>query len=241
MRRVAADRFVERPVPAVWPETIPAVGQVLREGLELGACTVLVGENGSGKSTIVEAVAMAFGLNAEGGSTGAQHRTYASESALADWLMLERGAGAAKWGYFIRAETMHGLFSYLEGTRSESAWSRDPNFHHLSHGESFVALLGTRRFSGEGFFVMDEPEAGLSFQAQLHLVAELAAMAQRSRTQVLIATHSPVIASIPGARLLQLDRHGIRETAWEDLEAVTNLRRFLDDPRRYLRHVLDPW
>ena len=70
-------------MPAVWPETIPAVGQVLREGLELGACTVLVGENGSGKSTIVEAVAMAFGLNAEGGSTGAQHRTYASESALA--------------------------------------------------------------------------------------------------------------------------------------------------------------
>lgn len=241
VRRVAPDRYAVRPDPAVWPETIPAVGQLLREGVDLGACTVLVGENGSGKSTIVEAIAMVFGLNAEGGSTGAQHQTYASESPLAEWLMLERGAGAAKWGYFVRAETMHGLFSYLEGNRSESPGSSDPNFHHLSHGESFVALLGTRRFSGEGFFVMDEPEAGLSFQAQLHLVAELTAMAQRPRTQVLIATHSPVIASIPGARLLQLDRHGIHETAWEDLEAVTNQRRFLDDPRRYLRHVLDPW
>lgn len=222
-----------------WPLTIPAVGQVARQGLDLADCTILVGDNGSGKSTLVEAIATAYGLNPEGGSTGAQHRTFASESDLGDWLTLERGAGSSKWGYFVRAETMHGLFTYLSSTRSESPWSRDPEFHTLSHGESFVALLGSSRFGKDGFFVMDEPEAGLSFQAQLHLVAELADMARRPRAQVLIATHSPVVASIPGARILELGAHGIRESTWQDLDVVDHYRRFLGGPRQYLRHVLD--
>ena len=222
-----------------WPATIPAVAQLLREGLELTDCTIFVGPNGSGKSTIIEAVATAYGLNPEGGSTGAQHRTQASESPLHEWLRLTRGAGSSKWGYFVRAETMHGLFTYLSATRSESRWSRDPEFHALSHGESFVALLGSSRFGKDGFFVMDEPEAGLSFEAQLHLVAELADMARRPRAQVLIATHSPVIAAIPNALLLELGPHGIRETRWTELEVVDHYRRFLAEPRRYLRHVVD--
>jgi predicted ATPase len=224
---------------APWPVCVPAVAQLLREGLDLTDCTVLVGPNGSGKSTIIEAVAAAYGLNPEGGSTGARHRTHPSESPLHEWLRLTRGAGSSKWGYFVRAETMHGLFTYLSATRSESRWSRDPEFHALSHGESFVALLGSSRFGKDGFFVMDEPEAGLSFEAQLHLVAELAGMARRPKAQVLIATHSPVIASIPNARLLELGPHGIRQTRWADLEVVGHYRRFLDDPRRYLRHVVD--
>jgi len=243
VRRVEASRYAAPPANAdgspVWPVTIPSVGQLLAEGLDLTECTVLVGPNGSGKSTIVEAVAAAYGLNPEGGSTGARHQTFASESPLADWLTLVRGAGASKWGYFVRAETMHGLFSYLSASRSQSPWSRDPEFHALSHGESFVALLGSSRFGNDGFFVMDEPEAGPSFEAQLHLVAELADMARRPKAQVLVATHSPVIASIPNARLLELGPHGIRETRWQDLEVVGHYRRFLEDPRRYLRHVVD--
>ncbi len=222
-----------------WPASLPSVAQLLRDGLDLTDCTVLVGPNGSGKSTIVEAVATAYGLNPEGGSTGAQHQTFPSESPLADWLQLVRGVGASKWGYFVRAETMHGLFSYLSASRGDSPWSRDPEFHGLSHGESFVALLGTSRFARDGFFVLDEPEAGLSFEAQLHLVAELADMAARPKAQVLLATHSPVLAAIPGARIVELGEHGLRETRWEDLEVVGHYRRFLDDPRRYLRHVLE--
>ena len=115
----------------------------------------------------------------------------------------------------------------------------DPTFHAMSHGESFVSLLGTRRFRGEGLFVMDEPEAGLSFTAQLHLVAELTEMARRPRTQVVLATHSPVLAAIPGALVLELGEHGIRSTTWDDLEVVTHHRSFLAEPRRYLRHVID--
>ncbi len=239
VRRVERSRYAEVPVgadgEALWPVTIPAVADLLDRGVDLGRCTVLVGENGSGKSTLVEAIAMAYGLNAEGGSTGARHRTHDSESPLHDWLLLVRGAGAPKWGYFVRAETMHGLFTWLDTNPGPT----DPAFHALSHGESFVALLGTRRFSGEGLFVMDEPEAGLSFQAQLHLLAVLTEMARRPRTQVLIATHSPVLAAIPGASILELGDHGIRECAWADLEVVGHHRRFLEAPGRYLRHVLD--
>jgi predicted ATPase len=149
---------------ATWPATIPAVGQVLRDGLDLGRATVLVGENGSGKSTLVEGIALAFGLSPEGGSTGARHTTRASESALHASLTLERGPGGSRWGYFLRAETMHGLFTYLE---TNPGRGRDPALHELSHGESFLAMLQTGRFAADGFFVMDEPEAGLSFTAQL--------------------------------------------------------------------------
>lgn len=220
-----------------WPATVAPVRQLLDEGLDLGALTILVGENGTGKSTIVEGIAIAYGLSPEGGSTGAMHSTRPSESPLGGSLQLTRGAGASRWGYFLRAETMHGLFSYLENNPSHR--QRDePTFHELSHGESFLAMLTTRRFLDPGFFVLDEPEAGLSFTAQLALVGQLAELATDARTQVLLATHSPVLAAVPGATLLQLDDSGITPTRWEDLDVVDHYRRFLDAPDRYLRHLL---
>ena len=122
---------------AVWPATLPPVAHLLDRPLELGPATVFVGENGSGKSTIVEALALAFGLGAEGGSTGARHTTRATESRLWDHLQLVRNAGASKRGYFLRAETMHGLYTYLE----ELDGSPDTDLHDRSHGEGFLAVL----------------------------------------------------------------------------------------------------
>src|SRR5689334_22357428 len=111
-----------------WPATVPAVAQVLREGLTLDpGVTFLVGENGSGKSTLVEAVAMAFGLSPEGGSTQGHHRTRESESALVQALRLQRGLGSPRWGFFLRAETMHGWYTFVEGNRPPD--SREPRFH----------------------------------------------------------------------------------------------------------------
>ena len=221
-----------------WPATLAPVAQLLRDGLDLGPATVLVGENGTGKSTIVEAIAMAFGLGAEGGSTGARNRTWNSESPLHESLALVRGAGASRWGYFVRAETMHGLFTYLGG-EAASDRTKDPDFHALSHGESFLALLSSKRFNGDGFFVMDEPEAGLSFQAQLALVGSLAGLASQRGTQVVVATHSPIIASLPGATILELDDDGFHESAWADLAVVDHYLRYLEAPERYLRHLVD--
>jgi predicted ATPase len=99
-------------------------------------------------------------------------------------------------------------------------------------------LLATNRFAGEGFFVMDEPEAGLAFEAQLALVGQLAQLVRRRGAQVLVATHSPVIAALPGARILQLDGGGLEPVEWADLAVVDHYRRFLAAPQRYLRHVV---
>ncbi|WP_235027414.1 AAA family ATPase [Dietzia psychralcaliphila] len=216
-----------------WPYSVPAVGDLVRDGFELDDLTVLVGENGSGKSTIVEAVAMAFGLNAEGGSTGARNATWASESPLHEALRLVRGGGAPRWGYFVRAETMHGLFTYLQSS------GPGQNFHARSHGEAFWDLVDSSRFSGGGLFVLDEPEAGLSFDAQLRLVALLLELADRRGAQVLMATHSPILASVPGAVVYELSDDGMHRSRWENLAMVDHHRRYLAAPELYLRHLLE--
>jgi predicted ATPase len=221
---------------ATWPTSIPAVAQVLREGMELDAgVTFLVGENGSGKSTLVEGVAIAYGLSAEGGSRQARHTTRPTESPLSEWLRLQRGVGANRWGFFLRAETMHSFYTYLEANPS----TRGPDiaFHEMSHGESFLALLESR-FDEPGFYCLDEPEAALSFASTLALIAVLQRIVDQGG-QVLCATHSPVLAALPGARILEVGEWGIRPAVWEDLELVNHWRSFLDSPPRYLRHLLE--
>ena len=220
-----------------YPASIPAVAQVLGDGLDLPpGVTFLVGENGSGKSTIVEAVATAFGMSSEGGSTHSQHSTRPTESSLGTALQIVRGVGASRWGFFLRAETMHGWYSYMESLHTEvdDPPDPDPRFHEMSHGESFLAVLESR-FSGKGFFCLDEPEAALSFSSTLGLIAILQRVVQR-QGQVLCATHSPVLAALPGARILEVGEWGLRETSWAELELVDHWRRFLEVPQAYLRH-----
>lgn len=230
VRRVMPNEYAER---GRWPATIPAVAQLLDEGMELAEeVTLLVGENGTGKSTIVEAVAMAFGLNPEGGSSGARHTTRESESDLWKWVRLERSAGAPRWGFFLRAETMHGFYSYLEGHPG----ARDPDFHELSHGESFLEILRTR-FDAPGLYCLDEPEAALSFSAQLALIGTMYELAQGG-AQLLCATHSPLLAALPGATILEVGPWGMRRSTYEDLELVGHWKAYLAEPMRYLRHVL---
>ena len=124
--------------PKAWPGSLPPVRQILQDGLELGRITVLTGDNGAGKSTLVEAIAGAYGLNPEGGGTGAMHATRATESVLAEHQQLVRGAGAPRSGFFLRAETMHALFTYYEEIGVGGM------MHERSHGESFLALVGER-------------------------------------------------------------------------------------------------
>lgn len=234
VRRVVADESAPEDRRA-WPASVPAVAQVLDEGLELApGVTLLVGENGSGKSTLVEAVAMAFGLAAEGGTRNVQEGTRATESPLHGWIRLERSPGAPRWGFFLRAETMHGYFTRQESFSTEN----DPQFHEMSHGESFLEVLRTR-FDSPGLYCLDEPEAALSFSAQIALVGTLHDLASAG-AQVLCATHSPLLAAMPGARILEIGPWGVREVAWEELELVAHWRRYLEHPMRYLRHVIDP-
>jgi predicted ATPase len=220
-----------------WPTTLPAVAQVLREGLEIGdGVTFVVGENGSGKSTLLEAIAGAFGLALEGGTRNTMHATYGSESDLHTWLSVARGAGSSRWGYFLRAETMHGYLTYLDSGARDPRY--DPWFHEMSHGESTLQII--RKYLGSpGFYCLDEPETALSFTSTLTLVATLQELASTEGAQVLCATHSPLITALPGATILEVGEWGIRETTWDDLVLVANWRSYLTDPQRYLRHILD--
>ncbi|MEV0788842.1 AAA family ATPase [Kribbella sp. NPDC050459] len=234
VRRVAAAEGIR--LSGRWPHTIPAVRQLLTDGLDLDAgVSFLVGENGAGKSTLVEAIAVAFGLSPEGGSTGARLTTRATESSLADDLQVTRGVGAKRAGFFLRAETMHGFYTYLEQNPKTSG-PPDPVFHELSHGESFLTLINDR-FTRQGFYCLDEPESALSFSSSLAVVGVLQRLAE-SGSQVLCATHSPVIAALPGATILEVGEWGIRRTTWSDLELVQNWKAYLQAPERYLRHVL---
>lgn len=222
------------PPPArEWPASVPAVAHILREGLELGAgATVLVGENGSGKSTVLEIMAAALGLNPEGGSVNARHITRASEPGSLD-LIVERSPGADRWAYFLRDETLHGLYSYLEQNGSPAR--PEPLFHELSHGEAFLSLLGSRA-SPRGIYLLDEPDAALSFTGTLTLVALLVDLVAGG-AQVVVATHSPLLAALPGARLVEVGPWGLRDAEWADLELTASWRQFLVEPQSYLRHL----
>ncbi|MEY8565929.1 AAA family ATPase [Corynebacteriaceae bacterium 7-707] len=214
---------------SAWPATVPAVRDVLDNGLDLSRLTVLVGENGSGKSTLVEAVAEAYGLNPEGGTRNAMHSTQRTESGLAENLTLVREGGAPRKGVFLRAETMHGHFAYLDGI----AGTGRHNFQ--SHGESFLEFV-TDRAGIRGLWIFDEAESALSFNGCLLLLARIGRLLEQG-SQVVLATHSPLLASAPGAEILELDDTGIHRREYDDLALVRNWRRFLTGPDNVVRHL----
>ncbi|WP_245885511.1 AAA family ATPase [Kineococcus rhizosphaerae] len=245
--RPRPDRLVRRvqplpgtaPDPGTWPDTVPAVAQLLTRGLDLPAgVTFLVGENGAGKSTLVEAVAQAVGVPAEGGlrrHAPGRDEPQVDASGLGDRLQVVRGTSRFREAFFLRAETMHRFYSWLREVGSEA----HSGLHELSHGESFLDVLGAGWMRHVGLLLLDEPESALSFGNQLVLGAAFARMAAEGR-QVLCATHSPLLTALPGARILQVDGNGLtRVDDWEDLAVVRDWRFFLDAPDRYWRRVLD--
>ena len=226
-----------------WPDSVPAVGHLLRHGLDLPAgVTFLVGENGTGKSTIVEATAELLEIPPDGGSSdhvaGAGRGRVSDRADLAGRLRAVHGSTRPKAGFFLRAETMHRFVSYLEDAGQLGDAPPPPHpLHQVSHGESFVEMLTGTWVRRAQIILLDEPESALSFTNQLALTGILADVAADGK-QVVCATHSPVLTALPGAHILQLDDDGITPVAWEDLEIVEHWRSFLTGPDRYLRHLL---
>ncbi len=224
-----------------WPFTIPAVVQIIAEGgLEIPAgVTFLVGENGSGKSTLVEALAAKYSRKGFETPHVSVTGPGADDSPLHYHLRAITHKHASPAGFFLRAEAMHGFLEGVDDDPSQRfAWGGE-KMQARSHGESFLAVL-KHRFTDVGVYFLDEPEAALSFQSCLGLVSLLDTM-RREGSQVIVATHSPLLVSLPGATLLELTDDGIHEVkSFEDLALVQNWRQFLKAPERYLRHLLEP-
>ncbi|MEU3600260.1 ABC transporter [Streptomyces sp. NPDC006798] len=226
-----------------WPFDVPAVAQLLDEGLTFTRpVTFLVGDNGSGKSTLVEAVAESFKLDAYGGRLARVHgRPDPTKTPLGEVLRADTtrvgarmlaGPRKNKKGFFLRAETAFDMTENLGGVHGY--WAEDTSA--MSHGEGFLTVFRAM-FDAPGFYVMDEPEAALSFTSCLQLVGLLHQLGE-SGAQVVCATHSPVLASTPGADIIEIDEHGFHRTQWQDLTLVDHWRRYLSDPNAYLRHIV---
>lgn len=231
------------PDPARYPYCLPAVQSLLNELTFHPRVTFLIGENGSGKSTIVEALAVAAGFNAEGGSRNFRFATRSSESPLHQAIRLVRGTRRPRDGFFLRAESYFNVATQIERLDADPGPAPPilPAFggrslHEQSHGESFFALI-QHRFRGDGLYLLDEPEAALSPSRQLAFLARLDQLI-RLGSQFIIATHSPIIMGYPDARLLEIGPHGIREVAYEETEHFRVTKDFLARRERMLRHLL---
>ena len=217
--------------PNVYPFSLPAV-QALG-GLTLSAVTYFVGENGSGKSTILEALAVASGFNAEGGSVNFNFATRRSESDLHRCIRVAR-TSRPKTGFFLRAESFYNVATEIERLGVEEGYG-DRSLHEQSHGESFLSLL-KHRFRPNGLYILDEPEAALSPSRQLSFLVRMHELVE-GRSQFIVATHAPIVLAYPNATIYQLDENGVSRIEYEQTEHVRLTRDFLNDRERVLAHL----
>jgi predicted ATPase len=208
--------------------------------------TFIVGENGSGKSTLLEALAVAWGFNAEGGTQNFRFDTRESHSPLHDYVQLSRGYKKPHNGYFLRAESFYNVATEIEeldkepggrpGGRPIIASYGGVSLHAQSHGESFLALL-LHRFSGNGFYILDEPEAALSPTRQMSALVRIHQLV-RAGAQFVISTHSPILMAYPEAWIYYLDEDGITRIIYEETEHYQLTRDFLNNHQMMLKVLL---
>jgi|ERR1043165_3681798 predicted ATPase len=242
LNRESVDSFAE------YPFNIPALRAL--DSIELHPkITFFVGENGSGKSTLLEAIAVNQGVNAEGGSPNFRFSTRESHSALHACIELEKPPKSRRVSdcFFLRAESFFNVATEIERIDKECD---DPNIttpplidsfggkslHEQSHGESFFTLMD-RRFRGDGFYLMDEPEAALSPSRQMTMLAVLHRHISDG-SQFIIATHSPILMAYPDAFIYAFSEKGIQRIAYEETEQYRITRDFLNRREKMLKILL---
>jgi predicted ATPase len=197
--------------------------------------TFFVGENGAGKSTLIEALAIAWGFNAEGGSKNFNFKSVESNSNLNKHLRLTKGVRRAKDGFFLRAESYFNVATQVDNLGAAHNYG-DKSLHAQSHGESFFALFD-KRFWGNGLYVLDEPEAALSPTRQLSMLVRMHDLIAKN-SQFVIATHSPIILAYPDAWIYQIGATGIQRVAYEETEHYQLTRSFLNRRQQMLDELL---
>ncbi|MBF6327258.1 AAA family ATPase [Nocardia transvalensis] len=223
----------ERFDPDSWYMEVPVIAEVCAYGLSFEKpVTVLVGENGIGKSTLVEAIAGSWTSRMHGADLLWSPGGTSGDSDLGDHLRCDGVYPRPTNGGFLRAESMINLFERADAMRVRDT---DQVWNALSHGQSFLHYIADRPV-GQGLWLLDEPEAALSFQSCLALVGVLMDLAAEG-SQVIMATHSPILAACPEAEIMELTADGIEYREWDRLEMVHNWRAFLDSPDLYLRHL----
>lgn len=207
--------------------------------------TFFVGENGTGKSTILEAIAIQAGFGYEGGNRNINFKTNNDQSVelLSEQMILSWRLKLTN-GYFFRAESFFNLANYIDliskdqGPEITYKPYGGKSLHVQSHGESFLAFFKTR-INQSGLFIFDEPEAALSPQRQLALLSIMHQMCKNPQTQFIIATHSPILLAYPNATIYSCDSHQLTKIAYEDTDHYQLTKNFLNNPARYLNHLFE--
>lgn len=228
-------RAPEAARPVDYPFTLPFLNDPDWEVDFSTPVTVIVGENGTGKSTLIEGIAALAGYNQAGGAKGyatadhAASRESSGEGLAAHW----RGSWLPKVteGWFFRAETFWTVARWLDAVGSEA------DFLSHSHGEGFLRVFA-ERCTRQGLYLLDEPESALSPARQLDLLALLADVQDKATAQVILATHSPILMALPGARLLQLSRFGLEEVDFRQTRHFRLYRAFATDPEGFIAEEL---
>lgn len=205
--------------------------------------TFLVGENGVGKSTLIEGIAVAMGFNPEGGTVNFNFSTNDSHSDLHHFLTVSRGYVRHRDGFFLRAESFYNVASNIDELDEESSFEPKvithyggKSLHKQSHGESFLALV-ENRFGGNGLYILDEPEAALSPMRLMRLMVCMQELLNRN-SQFIISTHSPVLMTFPGAEVLEITDEGIRSVDYKETEHFIVTKRFMDAPEKMIEGLL---
>jgi predicted ATPase len=233
-----ADRVADR---TVYPFFLP----FLRDGLDINfdhAITIIVGENGTGKSTLLEGIAALAGYDEAGGGKGYRpvDHSLAREKMGGELAKALRASWLPKItnGWFFRAESFFSVARYLDVAALDDPFGPPPpDFLSHSHGEGFLRFFG-ERCQRQGIFIFDEPESALSPSRQVEFLRLLRSMDRSQICQVIMATHSPLLMAYPDARLLQLSNRGLAPVRVQDTEHYRAMRDFWRDPDEYVNEVL---
>ncbi|MGM0836470.1 MAG: AAA family ATPase [Bacillota bacterium] len=204
--------------------------------------TYIIGENGMGKSTLLEGIAIAFGFNPEGGTLNFNFSSFDSHSDLDEYLRLIKGVNRARDHFFFRAETFYNVATNIDELDKEPSGGRriidsfgGKSLHEQSHGESFFAAF-MERFQGNGLYILDEPEAALSPLRQMSMLARINELVNQG-SQFIISTHSPIIMAYPDAAIFEITEDGMNETLLEDTKHYSIMKQFFENKERLLYHL----